>query len=219
MKSAERLAGLLVAAAFLAGTAVSALPKPSWQTGEALTASDLNGNFQNLENRVATLEAHPTREFVFLKDVRSTGTNGGQAAGSTWVQRSLNTLENPSAYSWVTLNGNQFTLSPGTYEILAFVPSHWVNRAQARLRNLTDATTTLLSSSGLLSEREGVDGQASITAANTLMGAFKVTGATKTFQIESIVQIPSAEDWTLGHASAFGVQEVYTQVRLARTGP
>lgn len=208
------LGSSLVVAAF-AGSAIAALPK-TWGPGDTLTDGDLNNNFKNLDGRVTQLEGSQAPQVVYLKDVRLPGTNGGTFPSSTWGQRALNTIENPSGYTWVSLNGNQFTLAPGQYEILATVPSHWCNRAQARLRNVTDGTTTVVSASGLLSERTGIDGQATITSNSVIMGRFAVSGASKLFQIDSVVQMASGDDSTLGHKSDFGEKEVYTQVRLMR---
>lgn len=211
-----RFAGAGMLLAVFAGTAIAALPKQSWSSGETLTAKDLSENFANLDGRVAQLEGTQVPQVVYLKDVKSPGQNGGSPSSGSWSQRALNTIENPAGHTWVSLNGNQFTLTPGKYEVLATVPTHWCNRAQARLRNVTDGTTTMVSASGLLSERQGADGQATITANSVIMGRFAVTGGAKQFQIESSVQVVSGDDSTFGHRSDFGENEVYTQVRLVR---
>lgn len=211
----RRLPYAVLTLALFAGTAIAALPK-TWQTGEALTHTDLNAGFKSLDDRLLLLEAQQPPEVVFLKDTKPNGANGGQASGGVWTQRALNTLENPLGYTWVSLNANQVALAPGRYEVFATVPSHWVNRAQARLRNVTDGTTVVVSSSGILSERAGTDGQAVITANNVLMGHFSVVGTTKTYQVESVIQVASGDDVTLGAASSFGEKEIFTQVRLAR---
>ncbi len=50
------LGASLVAAVF-AGSAIAAAPLKKWNPTDTLTASDLNGNFENLDGRVALLEA------------------------------------------------------------------------------------------------------------------------------------------------------------------
>jgi outer membrane murein-binding lipoprotein Lpp len=220
-----RYAGIVGALCVPAVAAALTIPH-DFVNGEVLTAQQLNDNFDaisvavdTLEERVDKLESDVAAvgavQIVYLKDVKLTGTSAGDAPSGTWVQRNLNSKEDPIGHTWVTLNANQFSLDAGVYEVYASVPSHWCNYSQARLRDVTNDMTVIVSSSGQTSEREGLDGQATITTQSVLMGLFSVAAPT-TFEIQSRVGVSSGNAVTLGKASSMGEVEVFTQVRLAR---
>lgn len=75
---------------------------------------------------------------VILQEQQTSGTEGGSASAGTTYTRTLNT-EVSDASGLCSLSSNQFTLTAGTYELLAFVPSFAVAGSQAFLYDATAA--------------------------------------------------------------------------------
>lgn len=143
---------------------------------------------------------------AILKDIKTSGTAGGTFTSGAWQTRTLNTLEGDN--SFVSLSSNQFTLSPGTYEIEAIAPGFVVGSHTAKLRNITDSSDTLIGSS--------MSAQTSYNGNNTsnIYGVITITGS-KTFEIQHRCQTTFGTSG-FGTSSSFGVSEVYTQVKITR---
>lgn len=129
------------------------------------------------ENSRAALRSEFIQNSVWVKDIKASGNAGGSFAPGAWRTRVLNTLENPSGVSWISLNSNQFTLQPGTYEIIAKAPAYRVAYHIARLRNITDEATVMFGTGGYAVETLNVQTD------SVIMGSFTIT-AQKTFEIQ-----------------------------------
>jgi hypothetical protein len=84
-------------------------------------------------------------DFVVLKDVKASGTDGPALTLNTWNTRHINTEETDTG-NICTLSNNQFTLPAGTYHILAVILTGGnaaFRQAQFRLRNITNNSNTL----------------------------------------------------------------------------
>jgi len=142
-----------------------------------------------------------TNSFLHLQDQKTSGTAGGTFTSGAWQTRALNTEVTDTIGS--TLASNQFTLPAGTYYIEAICPTLNTNSSQARLQNITDASTILLGISSVTGTTAGgyafVDGQ------------FTIAG-TKTFELQHRCSTTRATDG-FGYPSSWGT-EVYAEVRV-----
>lgn len=81
----------------------------------------------------------------YIIDSKTTGTNGGRFDNGAWRTRTLNTIVTNNI--GLSLNTNQFTLSPGNYLIICLAPAYRVSQHMCRLQNITAGTTTQYGSS------------------------------------------------------------------------
>lgn len=148
-------------------------------------------------------------KIIILNETQPSGTHGGTFTAGAWRQRVLNTIVTDQT-GQVTLSGNQFTLPPGTYEILASAPAIATSFHKIRLQNITDSTTTLIGTSEMSTVANAS------TQRSFIQGVFSIT-STKTFEIEHYCTSGYAT-YGFGWAAAIGVAEIYTQIVLRRVG-
>lgn len=146
--------------------------------------------------------------YALLRDEKAQNTAGGTFTSGAWRTRDLN-VESVDTDGIVSLSSNQFTLPAGSYRIRALVPGYAVDSHQARLQNITDATTQLAGSSESAGTGSGLAQTLSVIA-----GEFTIQSA-KTFEIQHQAE-------TTGTTSGFGspanfTTEVYTTVELWQT--
>lgn len=147
------------------------------------------------------------RHFILLTDQKAAGTDAGTFTQGAWQTRTL-TNEDYDFGNYCTLAGNQFTLVAGTYVIDAEAPAGVVNNHQAKLRNITAGSDSLIGTS----EYTG-SGDTTYTKSR-IMGRVTFASA-QTFEIQHQCQTTKATDG-FGNACNFGVTEVYTTVRIWR---
>jgi hypothetical protein len=141
-----------------------------------------------------------------LSDVKAAGTQGGTFTAGAFVTRTLNTLSDPQNIG-VTLASNQFTLQPGSYYIEAETPAFAVNRHVARLRNITDSVDSLIGI-GAYSSSTGNQNN------SVIKGTITITSP-KVFEIQERCETTGVTNG-LGVAMNFGVNEVYTVVKIQK---
>ncbi len=143
---------------------------------------------------------------AFIKDVRPSGTHGGGCTAGTWHQRELNTIEGES--SLVTLAANQFTLQPGEYLVEVIAPTYLDNVHKAVLFDVNAGAIAKVGSTGRTHTSYGGMNSSFIEGHITLSAA-------TTFEIQH--RCTSTRDIVgFGVAANFGVDEVYTQVKITR---
>jgi hypothetical protein len=158
-------------------------------------------------NGTAWVPAAPSSsslDFVVLKDVKASGTNGPALALNTWNTRHINTEETDTS-NICALNNNQFTLPAGTYHILAVILSGGNNafrQAQFRLRNVTNNSDTLFGTTCALNI------QSSANMMGVLTGIFTVNAST-TFEIQEYPKSGSGSAVAGYAANVSGVSECY----------
>lgn len=185
----------------------------------ALSASD-NGRLW-LDGGVLKYYSHPNWVAIsgtatgiaaaVLRHKVSQGTGGGAFNDGSWRTRSLNEELDPSGI--VTLAANQFTLAAGTYLIRAACPACKVNIHQARLRNITDGTTTLVGSSELSG-----DSATSASVPSRVEGTFTIAGA-KTFELQHRCEHSNSSINGMGQAESFPwgeSDEVHTTCQIVK---
>lgn len=110
-----------------------------------------------------------------------------------------------------TAHSSVFSLPAGTYDFFAIAPAHQVEGHQARLQNLTDATTSLLGTAQRSRQTSSSDG----TNYSFVRGRITISG-TKLFEIQHRC---SATQATNGYGGASGVSwgtVVYTDVFIRK---
>ena len=202
-------------------------------TGGALVAADVRENFRALKDdvivnadKVDSFHASKNKlantipvagangmldawniPYVHIRDEKTAGTEGGDAAAG-WQTRTLNTIKTDT-HNIVTLSANQFTLPAGTYRIFARAPAFRVDFYKAVLYNITDASYSLIGSSGFCGSGD------SITTSSVVRGQFTIS-ASKKFEIRHYAS--SLAGYGFGRATNAGVVEVYTEVELWKIG-
>jgi len=152
------------------------------------------------------LAAVPVQKVAFIKDVQTSGTQGGTFTSGSWQTRTLNTVEGDSEI--VTLATNQFTLTAGKYVIEASAPAYKTNHHTAKLYNITDSTDDIIGSTGLCG------GSDTVNIPSLISGSVTLT-ASKTFEIQHQAQTTSATSG-FGSANSFSVSQIYTQVKITK---
>lgn len=141
------------------------------------------------------------RDYILLKDVKVAATPGGTFTKDTWQQRNINTEEIDTGDN-CSVASNQITLDAGTYECLIKCPAYRVDNHKARLRNITDNSTTLEGTGEFT-----VDSADYVQTSSFIMGRFTIA-AGKAFEIQHYCSTGRANDG-LGVPVSF-VNEVYT---------
>jgi hypothetical protein len=146
---------------------------------------------------------------VHIRDEKAENTDGGTFTSGAYRTRDLNTLVNPGGYSWVSLSSNQITLASGTYLIAAQAPCTGVDRNQAKLRNTSDSTNTVIGTSCVASAADGDNAIFSF-----IVGQFTIASS-KTFEIQHQCQTTRSTNG-FGNHCGMGNNEVYTIVQLQK---
>lgn len=191
--------GLGTAAVLTAGTAaLNAVQLDALAKLPAVNGSQLT----NLPGQNPAQNAH-----VIIKDVKASATEGGTFTSGAWQTRTLNTEEADTG-GLATLAANQITLAAGTYRANIICPAYRCDRNQARLRNITDATTLLVGTSGDLKSGERDSSYSHIVGIFTL-------AAPKVLEVQHQCSNTRATDG-FGKAAGFGENEIYTVVELVK---
>jgi hypothetical protein len=145
--------------------------------------------------------------FIVLQYLVSSGTAGGASSALAWTTRPINT-ESVDTGNNCTLNTNQFTLLAGTYRVEFWGVMFNCNESVHRLRNVSDASTTLVGM-GLYADNSDPTG-----VSPTIQGRFTIA-STKTFEIQYWAGAAKATDG-LGKAMSSGESECYASLVLIK---
>lgn len=146
-----------------------------------------------------------------IVDQKAANTVGGTFTQGAWQTRTLNTTIGSNTITGSSLLNNQFTLPSGTYRIFATAPAYIVNRHKAKLRNITDASDTLIGTS------EYAPSSGTVVTLSLIRGIFTITSS-KIFEIQHQCQSTSSNTNGFGVESNLGVVEIYTVVELWKIG-
>lgn len=166
--------------------------------------ADGNTRLQNLEitGTLSVIGLVSNTEDTWLSDTKTVGTNGGDFFKNAWRTRTLNTISSTSG--GVSLSGNTITLSPGSYNFMAIVPSYNVESNITRLFNVTNSNVATLGSSNYSDKAN---------SASTLFGLVTATVTTQ-YRIEHY-SLKDRQDTGFGRATGI-TAEIYTQVLIQR---
>jgi len=182
----------------MADTKISALTD-----GGAIQATDqfvvarTGSNF-----KIAGSEVVSGMAYVQVRDEKTQNTQGGNFTSGAWRTRTLNT-ESADTGAVCTLASNQITLDAGTYVCRISCPAGYCGKHQARLQNVTDATTVLVGTS----EYSGSANTDLVQSHSFISGEFTI-GASKALEVQH-------QCLTTRNTDGFGVAanfttEVYT---------
>ncbi len=152
-------------------------------------------------------------ETAYIKDVKPSGTDGGTFTSGAWQTRDLNDLSGDT--SFVSLSSNQFTLEAGVYDIEVFSPvfssANTIGAHKARLRNITDGTDSIIGTAENLNMGQS---NTQTTGGSKIEGRL-ILSESKIFEIQH--RCDATQNTTgFGAANYFGVDEVYTQVKIVK---
>lgn len=148
---------------------------------------------------------------VFIRDIKSSGTAGGDFTSGSYQTRVLNATDGDT---WlVSVSSNQFTLQKGDYIIEASAPAFSCDSHKARLRDITNTATSALGTTEYSpSAGSGQDGM----SRSHILAKLALTAAT-TFEIQH--QCGSTKTGNgFGVAATFGDNETYTVVKITKIG-
>lgn len=152
----------------------------------------------------------PTNEAVILKDVQPSGTPAGTFTAGSYVTRVLNTVENPSGHTWVSLSSNQFTLAPGTYRIRARAPAVKVDIHKAKIRNITDSVDAIVGNAQQTSTTAG-----SQSTNDAWVEGVITIASSKTFELQHRCTSTFASNG-LGTTATLGESEIFATVEIVK---
>ncbi len=143
-------------------------------------------------------------EIAYLRDEKVTGLNAGTCTSGSWSGRELNVMGGDT--NFITLSANRFTLQPGKYFIEATVPAFGVGAHQAKLKVIDTNSDVIVGTS--------MNGGTAAGSISTIAGEI-VVSVESTFEIQHRCQNTRAGNG-LGAAAGFGVNEVYTQIKIIK---
>jgi len=168
------------------------------------TQSETFAQLTNLTSQF--LAAIPTPKVAYLKDVKTSGTNGGDFNSGSYVTRVLNTVEGDSGF--VSLSGNQFTLQPGKYQIEAHAPGHLCGAHKAKVYNVTNSVDAII---GAYASSETASG----TGTRSVVDGTLTLTSPKVFELRHRCTNTKASNG-LGFPCAFGDSEIYAVVKITK---
>lgn len=203
--TADKIAANAVGSSELADGAVdtAAVADGAVTAAKMATTLDLSGKTLTLS------AAQKASDYIEVRDEKAANTAGGTFTSGAWQTRTINT-ELTDTGNHASLNSNQITLAAGTYEADITCPGFACEAHQARLQNITDATTTLL----------GTCAQASASGTGSaelsrITGRFTIA-APKVFEVQHRCTSTRATDG-FGKACNFFF-EIYTVARFWKVG-
>lgn len=149
--------------------------------------------------------------YIHLRDEKADGTQGGASSSTTNHIRVLNT-EVTDTHSLCSLSSNQFTLTAGTYRILASAPCLAGTDHRAFLYNATGAVTVLQGEN----EYAGAAATETVQTRAWVRGQFTIA-ASQALELRHYINTGVATNGLGAVSNGSGV-EVYTQVELWRVG-
>jgi len=126
--------------------------------------------------------------YVHVREEQAQNTSGGTFTSGAWRTRVLNT-ESSDADGLCSLASNQVTLTAGTYICRISCPAGYVAKHQARLQNVSDATTVLIGTSMYA----GPANADIVTNRSEISGRFTV-GSSKALEVQHQCQTTRATD-------------------------
>lgn len=152
---------------------------------------------------------------AYLRDEKTTGTQGGTFTSGAWRTRTLNIIDGDT--SFVSLSANQFTLQPGTYHIEAKSPvgsrlNVGPGNHKAKLRNITDSSDDIMGSTGSMQTQAGFN---HITMDDSDIEGIVTIVVPTVFEIQHQCQTTHST-YGFGIASNYSTVEIYTQVKMTK---
>ncbi len=185
------------------------VPEPGLTAAQVQAAIVAGTSTFQTAAQVSTAIAGARVKEAILYDVKSAGTAGGTpSAINTWITRALNTGHDPDGI--VSISSDEFTLQPGTYEIMWVMPAVGAHPFKSRLYDVTNSEVVGRYGSAGYNDRSDAATQAHSFGVTTIL----IASAT-VYRLEAIVGWNSAGG-ELGKPAGQSVEEVYTQVVIRK---
>ncbi|NIO44972.1 MAG: hypothetical protein GTN36_05475 [Candidatus Aenigmarchaeota archaeon] len=143
----------------------------------------------------------------YVKDVRSSGTDGGTYTLGSYATRTLQTTE-ADFNKFGSLSSNQITLTAGTYDIEAEAVAHDTGTTKIKIYNTTD------SSDAIIGDVARNDGSGDDFAKCSLKGRLTITSA-KTYELR-LRGTNTKTTSGMGKSAGFGDDEVYSIIKITK---
>ncbi len=157
---------------------------------------------------VGDLLGVPVPRTCYIKDVKASGATSGTFTSGAWRTRDLNTLEGDIEF--VSLSANQFVLQAGKYEIEVSAPAYHVQRHVCKLVSDPSGSPTDISiGSGSYAGNNLVQNE------STIQTTVELTSQ-QTFEVQHRCSLTSAAANGFGVEHSFGVDNIYTQVKITK---
>jgi hypothetical protein len=150
-----------------------------------------------------------SQKVVYIKDLKPSGVHGGSCDPvKGWEQiRDLNAISGDTTFA--SLSQNQITLVPGSYDIEANAPAYLDGFHKAVLVNIQTSEIVLIGSNA---RSHNISGGMD---PSRILGALTINEST-TFVIKHRCST-AMNTIGFGVATSFGVEEVYTQVKIIKS--
>jgi hypothetical protein len=145
-------------------------------------------------------------KWTFVRDVKTSGTNGGTFTSGAWRTRDLNEINTDSPAD-ITLASNQLTFSAGTYMIQARCPAANVTFHQAMLYSITSSQTLKYGSNAYCST--------SLAETDSVLHLKITFGTSHIVELRHRCSSTSSVNG-YGAACSFGGDEVYSTLVIQR---
>jgi hypothetical protein len=162
-----------------------------------------------IDQMAAEIQGASADRYCFVRDVKSSGTNGGTSS-TTPVKRDL--TETQGACDYLTLADSTMTLQPGTYKISWSAPAYSSNQHQSALRDATAGTYIQMGSSEYSTSSSGDQTESRGTQIVTITAA-------NNYEIFHEVQVSELNNgWGVESSSFLSMttEEIYTQVEVEK---
>lgn len=147
-------------------------------------------------------------DYILIRDVKTSGTDGGTATSGSYQTRDLNE-ETYDSGGHASLSSNQVTLAAGTYTFKASAPALRVAEHKIRLYNITASAVVEL---GTTEKNLGAE---NITTRSFVSGEFTILSSA-TFELQHRVGTTKSGDG-FGLAVGFGDSEIYSILEFYKT--
>jgi hypothetical protein len=141
--------------------------------------------------------------YIYIRDEKVSGTEGGTFTSGAWQTRDLNTEVSDTGNN-ATLASNRITLVSGTYRVRARTPGNFVDPHKCRLQNITDGTTLIIGSNA--------HAETAMESDSFLCGRFTIASG-KELELQHRCIITRATNG-FGRITGFGVVEVYAEIEF-----
>ncbi|MCP4912399.1 MAG: collagen-like protein [Oligoflexia bacterium] len=142
---------------------------------------------------------------AYIKDIKPSGTHGGDCTAGSWITRDLNNLQGDS---FAALNSNRIALPAGKYHVEVVAPAYLDNIHKAKLVNVTTGGTLLVGTAGRSHTSYGGVNPSFIQGEVVLTAGAEIEVQHRCSASRTIVGF--------GVAANFGEPEVYTQVKITK---
>jgi hypothetical protein len=146
-----------------------------------------------------------TSQFFHVKDVKSSGTQGGTFTSGAYRIRDLNTVLT-NTISGASLSANRITLPAGTYYVEGSAPAYKTDFHKAIIYSPSSATTLMVGTAELSG------GGNDTTSRSLISGSITFTG-TGTIELQHSCTNTVAT-WGFGRAGGMSFDEVYSEIKI-----